>query len=281
MVKIREKLIKYPLLGSIVLMGLFGLFLFGSTILSIILFGSSSFLMFTIMRFIIIFIALMILFLIITPFGLHLPNGKESFDEWKETIGLSVYKPLKRNILLGLLLFAVTSLCGWIFIIIFGVYIFSPNAIFGSPQSGNLGFLIFITALRPGIWEEVMFRGIILTLLAKKYSEKKSVIISSILFGLMHLFNLLSGGNIIITVIQVIYATFFGIVFGYLFIKTKSLLPCIITHYLIDSLGQLFASASVTNFFSYIMITIFGFGLIPMILNLILIRYLVKSEDSI
>lgn len=278
MVKIREKLIKYPLIGSIVLMGLFGLFLLGSTILSIILFGSFSFLTYIVMSFIIIFISLMILFLFITPFGLHLPNGKESFDEWKETIGLSVFKPLKRNILLGLLAFAITSLCGWIFIILFGIYVFNPNAIFGIPQSGNLGIFIFIYALRPGIWEEVAFRGIILTLLLKKYSEKKSIILSSLFFGLMHLFNLFSGTNIVIVIIQVIYATFFGIVFGYMFVKTKSLLPSIITHYLVDSLGQLFASANVSTLFGYIMITIIGFGLVPMILNLILIKYFINSD---
>jgi membrane protease YdiL (CAAX protease family) len=278
MVKIREKLIKYPLIGAIVLMGLFGLFLLGASILSIILFGSFSFLTYIVMSFIIIFISLMILFLFITPFGLHLPNGKESFKEWKVTIGLSVFKPLKRNILLGLLAFAISSLCGWLFIILFGIYIFNPDAIFGLPRSGNLGIFVFIYALRPGIWEEVAFRGIILTLLMKKYSEKKSIIVSSILFGLMHLFNLISGANIIIVVIQVIYATFFGIVFGYMFVKTKSLLPCIITHYLIDSLGQLFASANISSLFGYIMITILGFGLIPMIINLILIKYLINSD---
>ncbi len=280
MVKIREKLIKYPLIGSIVLMGLFGLFLFGSTILSSILFGSSSFFTYIIMSFIILFIALMFLFLYITPFGLHLPNGKESFKEWEETIGLSVFKPLKRNILLGLLAFAITSFCGWVFTILFGVYIFNPDTVFSLPESGNLGIFIFIYALRPGIWEEVAFRGIILTLLLKKYSEKKSIIVSSIFFGLMHLFNLLSGTNIIIVIIQVIYATFFGIVFGYMFVKTKSLLPSIITHYLIDSLGQLFASANVNTLFGYIMITIIGFGLIPMIINLILIKYLINSDHE-
>jgi membrane protease YdiL (CAAX protease family) len=280
LVKRKSFLIRHPFIGSLVLMILFGIFLFGSSISAILLFGSLAFIIYLVLLFIFVFGANMLLFLIITPYGLHIPNGKEEFNEYTRTIGLRNIEPLKRNLFLGILTFIIIASCGWLFIVLFGTYVFNPSAVFGVPEPGNSGFFIFIYALQPGIWEEVAFRGIIFTLLTKKYTEKKSILISSFLFGLMHLFNLINGAGLFSTIFQVLYATIFGILFAYMFSKTKSLLPCIICHYLIDSLGQLFSSGFVSGLFANIIVTIIGFAIIPLIINLILIRSITKEKDN-
>jgi membrane protease YdiL (CAAX protease family) len=59
--------------------------------------------------------------------------------------------------------------------------------------------------LVPGIWEEIAFRGVILTLLLKKYSEKKSIIINGLLFGGVHFINIIQGADVVSTIIQMVY----------------------------------------------------------------------------
>ena len=68
--------------------------------------------------------------------------------------------------------------------------------------------------------EEVIYRGFILNGLIKKYSSIVALIISSLLFGIMH-FNLF----------QSINAFLIGIIIGYIFIKTKSIYLCIFLHF--------------------------------------------------
>ena len=98
--------------------------------------------------------------------------------------------------------------------------------------------------IRPGLWEEVAFRGVVIPLLSKKYKRIFAIFISGIIFGLAHAFNiigvLLSGGSPAMTLIQVIYTIFIGFSMGYMYLKSKSLLPSIIYHYLIDTIGLAF-----------------------------------------
>ncbi|MGL5823002.1 MAG: lysostaphin resistance A-like protein, partial [Sarcina sp.] len=68
--------------------------------------------------------------------------------------------------------------------------------------------------------EELMYRGIILNSLIKKYPEKIALILTSLLFGIMH-FNFY----------QTINAFLVGLMIGYLYIKTKSLYLCITIHF--------------------------------------------------
>jgi membrane protease YdiL (CAAX protease family) len=50
-----------------------------------------------------------------------------------------------------------------------------------------VGLTILSGAVFPALSEEILFRGIILNRLCVKYSERKAVVVSSLLFGLMHL----------------------------------------------------------------------------------------------
>jgi membrane protease YdiL (CAAX protease family) len=132
--------------------------------------------------------------------------------------------------------------------------------------------------LIPGIWEEVSFRGVISTLNLRKYSRTTVLIVVSLLFGLFHLINLLAGNNLVLTGVQVIYAALLGFLFGYLFIKTKSLIPSIILHYLIDSLGQLFVYVSFDNTVDLVLFAIIGVGIVPSVLGVLLVKLVVKKE---
>jgi membrane protease YdiL (CAAX protease family) len=70
----------------------------------------------------------------------------------------------------------------------------------------------------PSIFEEVAPRGIALTVFLSKSSERKSIIFSSIGFGLMHVLNLTMGRKLVWVVGQVIWAFTIGLLYGYVFV---------------------------------------------------------------
>lgn len=70
------------------------------------------------------------------------------------------------------------------------------------------------------IFEEIIYRGIILEQLSKRYSMTTSIVVSGFIFGLIH-FNLHQSVN----------AFFIGIILGFIYLKTKSLLLCMFWHF--------------------------------------------------
>jgi membrane protease YdiL (CAAX protease family) len=242
-------------------------------------------------RFIFIFGFLTLLWFIIVPKGMKLPEISKSFKDYVKKIHLSTTKPLLRNILLGIVSFVIFSVVVLIGAISLGDYVFDPSILFGPPNPyglglAGLGWFLFIYMLIPGIWEETAYRGVVLPMLSKKYQVRTSLIISSVMFGFAHSFNLISyslmGIDLItaltITSFQVIYATLLGYALGYMYIKTKSLLPSMILHYLIDSVGQLFLTTYISNIFlAGIFLTCF-LGLFPAILITLFVKFVVKTE---
>lgn len=98
--------------------------------------------------------------------------------------------------------------------------------------------MVVITNMITGFYEEIIMRGMLLGHMMKhwKNDEKKvlkSVVVTSILFGAVHLGNLVYG-NILDTIFQVFYATTLGLVFGASYLRTKNLWACIFIHGIID-----------------------------------------------
>ncbi|MFX0028839.1 MAG: type II CAAX prenyl endopeptidase Rce1 family protein [Candidatus Hermodarchaeota archaeon] len=229
---------------------------------------------FILFDFLIAFSLLFLLWLVIIPIGLKLPK-RESYAQFSHTIGLSKFQPLWRNLTLGIGSLIILGLSTALFAGLLGRWVFDPDVVFSRPSvSTGLGWFIFIFMLRPGIWEEISFRGVILNLQLKKYSQLTSVLLNGILFGLFHYINLLGNPDLYTVSMQVIYASCLGIAFAYMYVKTKSLWPCMIAHYLIDSVGQIFLSGLFPNYTNLTLYFIFGIGVVPMILIIILTKLL-------
>ncbi len=81
--------------------------------------------------------------------------------------------------------------------LICGQYIFDTSRIL-PPQS------FWLLNINTGLFEEILFRGIILTLLLAHYSEKKSVMISAVIFGVIHYANLLLEFNYECLILQLL-----------------------------------------------------------------------------
>ncbi|MDQ2757094.1 MAG: CPBP family intramembrane metalloprotease [Actinomycetota bacterium] len=88
-------------------------------------------------------------------------------------------------------------------------------------------------AVLVGFVEEVAFRGLILRALAPG-GVRRAAIISAVLFGLMHVVNLLIGADLGATLLQVGYATAMGFAFGAAALRTDTIWPLVLIHALID-----------------------------------------------
>lgn len=94
--------------------------------------------------------------------------------------------------------------------------------------------LYVISMLCVGFLEEIIFRGFLFQVL-RKDSLTVAFIVGSLTFGFGHIINLLSGAEIVETLLQIAYATAAGFLFSVIFYKSGSLLPCIITHSAINA----------------------------------------------
>ncbi|MFX1445655.1 MAG: lysostaphin resistance A-like protein [Promethearchaeota archaeon] len=280
MANFNDFLIRHSLIAIIIIMALYGLFIIVSRLLVVLFFSPLPFLLFIWIQFTIVFGTLALLLFIIIPFGLQLPNGKESFKDFTHSIRLSRFYPWKRNLCLGFAFATIFCLCTLCFSLLVGKYIFDPTIIFGWPESNNIGIFLFVDMLIPGIWEEVAFRGIVLTILLKKYSEKKAIIIDGLLFGAMHFLNIIGGADVGSTIVQVAYATTLGFAFAYMYIKTESLIPCIIAHYLIDAVNPLFLNVIFRDMLLALLGLIILIIFLAPLLSILLVKFVMKREKS-
>lgn len=93
-----------------------------------------------------------------------------------------------------------------------------------------------LTMINVGFIEEIIFRGFLFKMMAKT-NVKSAIIVSTITFGIGHIINLLNGAELMPTLMQIGYAISIGYLFVIIFYKSKSLIPCIITHSAVNSLS--------------------------------------------
>lgn len=108
----------------------------------------------------------------------------------------------------------------------------------------NMETLAFQISL-PGVDEEIMFRGILLGLLTSSLKEKTtfvgnpSVLLTAILFGFMHGLTLDKNYAIDFEPIYFIQTTFAGYLWGWITLKSRSILLAILSHNFSNFFGTL------------------------------------------
>ncbi|EJO5347877.1 CPBP family intramembrane metalloprotease [Clostridium botulinum] len=110
------------------------------------------------------------------------------------------------------------------------------------------------TVIMAPIFEEIVYRGIILDELLQKYNHKKAIIISALIFSIIHL-NFSQGIN----------ALLLGIILASIYYGTKSLIPVIIIHFL-NNLFYIIKAFYVDIHITEFDVTKFGVGLIIIII---------------
>ena len=115
-----------------------------------------------------------------------------------------------------------------------------------------------------GFLEEMIFRGLLFHAMLKD-GVKSAVIVSSITFGIGHIVNLFngSGAELLPNLLQVIYAMAAGFMFVMIYYRTRSLIPCIVTHGVFNALSIFSNEAGMTDqrqIISCVLITIIAGG---------------------
>lgn len=149
--------------------------------------------------------------------------------------------------------------------------------------------LFTINMLFVGINEEVWMRGLVLNGLMKKYEKSsiwKPIIISSLIFGLVHLPNIFFVEPLTL-LIQVINAMCGGILFATIFIKSKNIFSVIVIHSLTDWISLFIASCfigansalSMSINLGQALFMIAGGSLPPIIISMILLRKYKRNKE--
>jgi membrane protease YdiL (CAAX protease family) len=222
----------------------------------------------------------LLMLFIIVPFALGFPKRSHPYETYLSEIRLTHIRPLLRLILLGVSCYLILAICT-----VAGVLIYRLSH--GLPV--NMSFIRYSFILStelpphslswlnslPSILEEVAFRGVILAMFLRFYNQPKAILFSALGFGAIHLGNMLSGGDPGWVAGQTVWAAILGLFYGYVTLKTNSLLPAMIVHYL----SNLFVSA--LNAYIQTNATIpeqalygiiFTFGAVPTILMILWVR---------
>jgi membrane protease YdiL (CAAX protease family) len=105
--------------------------------------------------------------------------------------------------------------------------------------------LHLLTALSTGWVEEVLFRGVVVTAFLQKWGQSRpgiclAVLVSSVLFGAVHLLNFIQGRKPLLnTATQIMFAIFFGVMFSACLLRNRSIWPVILLHAAVDWAGTL------------------------------------------
>lgn len=155
------------------------------------------------------------------------------------------------------------------------VLIVSVNLWNGININHSCAEIIFhiLTMFHIGFIEEVIFRGFLFKMMEKD-NVKSAILVSSITFGIGHIINLLNGAEVIPTLLQVCYAMSIGYLFVIIFYKSKSLIPCIITHAILNACSIFNIESTVSMYIAPIVLII-----VPIAYGIYIERY-VNALDS-
>ena len=113
-----------------------------------------------------------------------------------------------------------------------------PNLIDGSFSIKPLVWTIILVSLTAGIKEELIFRGVIISTLMRQWKDRnlfrQAALVSGIVFGLIHAANIFAGADPLQTLFQVIGSVSVGFIFAAVYLRTGSILPCMLYHALHD-----------------------------------------------
>ena len=90
------------------------------------------------------------------------------------------------------------------------------------------GWSILMLVVLAPVMEEVLFRGILLESVRSKHSAGRAIVVSALMFGVIHFIPQ-----------QVVNAFVIGLILGYIYVRTESLWPVIVIHALNNAMAYI------------------------------------------
>jgi membrane protease YdiL (CAAX protease family) len=119
----------------------------------------------------------------------------------------------------------------WIFVVTIVIDVINNWSGSLPPQIPQLVGLTLMMTLFGAFSEEVFYRGLMLRVLMTR-GVRLAAIVTSILFGLSHLTNAAAGMSPEVVLWQLFYATGYGLAYAAFAIRTGTIWPIILTHFL-------------------------------------------------
>ena len=106
-------------------------------------------------------------------------------------------------------------------------------------QAPGLVASVVVFALIPAICEEFAFRGFILSGLEERHRTRSAILLSALMFGFLH---------VLLSLFQQLFnATLLGLVLGLLAVRSRSILPGIVFHFLNNAFAVALASVAASS----------------------------------
>lgn len=140
------------------------------------------------------------------------------------------------SILLGFVLYFVNSYVAQFFHAVISILGYDNSINIHLSVGGDISKEFLLTAILPGICEEVAHRGLLLRGSHKQGYTRFGLIFSSLLFGLLHL-----------NIQQFFYATILGAFMGIIVLVTDSIFPSMIIHFMNNALSVYFSLGHTYN----------------------------------
>jgi membrane protease YdiL (CAAX protease family) len=164
-----------------------------------------------------------ILVALISSIGLLKSAGFTKLNEW-------------RQLWLGWPILLLSILNGW--------SVFNGTMLIDTTKPGLI-ILYALLFLSIGLFEEILFRGVVLIVMLQKWGSSQkgvyqSVIISNLIFGLVHITNFFMGRySLLAATVQTVYAVFIGVFFAACLLRNNSIWPVILLHAVFNMCGNL------------------------------------------
>jgi len=219
-----------------------------------------------------------LVFIVFIPKVLRMPKGRTTIRRYLNDIGVDRIRPLSRTLLIfipcliSILVAQIVAsivynqfVLGWVF------EDFTERLFDLTRITTKIGWSL-ITAVG-SIFEEVVLRGVILTMLLQVYSERKAIAGSAVAFGYVHIVNLLNGftySNLVFVAGQIIWATIIGLLYGYMFLKTGNLYANMFLHWFANGMANCFMYLpSVTPEIHALLNILFNIGLMSTVISIL------------
>lgn len=149
-----------------------------------------------------------------------------------------------------------------------------------------------VQELATGFWEEAASKGLVMSGMLSKWkdtvrSRLGMVFISGVLFGTLHMLNILVTGDIIACLWQSLYASAFGVFMAALFLYSENITLCMVFHAVWDIVVRIpgyfcknIAEGAVLDFI-YIAQDVLQLGVFPIMAVIICIVYKPSNNENI
>ena len=225
------------------------------------------------------FIIGILVFIVFIPKVLRMPNGRTSLRKYVHDIGADRIRPLSRTLLIfipcliSILVSQIVASLVYNQLVLQWAFEDFTERLFDLTRIRTQIGWSPITSIGC-IFEEVVLRGVVLTMLLQVCSERKAIAGSAVAFGYVHILNLLNGSityeSLVFVTGQIAWTTIIGVLYGFMFLRTGNLYANMFLHWTANGLSNCFMYLPSVTPETHVLLNIFfNIGLLSTVISIL------------